>query len=102
MKSRVKVEVFGVARNPQTGLNSLALQKYFSLVNYLQSSDAKDSVDLNFIDPTVTNIDNYPTVKNALQQGRPTPIIVVNGVAKYFGNIPYEAVYQDVKRTYAR
>lgn len=102
MKSRVKVEVFGAARNPRTGLNSVALQKYFSLVDYLQGSDVKDNVDLNFIDTAVTNIDNYPAVKNALQQGQPTPITVINGVVKYFGNIPYEAVYQDVKRTYAR
>ncbi|KPU43844.1 hypothetical protein OXPF_25890 [Oxobacter pfennigii] len=98
MNGTVKIDVFGVARDPQTKLNSLALKKYFSLVNYLEGSDVINNVDLHFIDTTETDMNNYPAVKNAIQQGRPLPITAVDGVVEYYGDIPYETIYQHVKR----
>lgn len=99
MKGRVKVEVFGTLRDPQTGRNSLALNQYFSLVKYIESSDAKNRADLQFVDITQINLNNYPAVQRALAQGHHPPIVVIDGAMKYSGSIPYEAVYQDVKGT---
>lgn len=98
MNGKVKVEVFGIARDPRTGKNSLPLRKYFSLVKYLESSDVMDKTDLQFIDTTEVSMAKYPEVQRALSLGRPTPIVAINGVVKYFGDIPYERVYQDIKR----
>lgn len=100
MKGRAKVEVFGPLRDPRTGRNSLALNQYFSLVKYIESSDAKNQTDLQFMDITQVNLNNYPAVQRALAQGQHPPIVVIDGVIKYSGSIPYEAVYQDVKRTF--
>jgi hypothetical protein len=102
MRRKVKVDVFGKSRDPRTGQNSLPLKKYFSLVKYLENSDMIDKVDLHFTDPTEVSMASYPAVQKALQQGKPEPIVVIDGVVKYFGNIPYEAVYQDVKKLSSR
>jgi hypothetical protein len=99
MRRKVKVHVFGTSRDPKTGLNSLALRKYFSLVKYLESGDVIDKVDLHFIDTNTADMNNYPAAQNALKQGRPTPIVEIDGVVKYFGDIPYETIYQYIKKT---
>ena len=98
MNSKVKVEVFGIARDPQTSQNSLPLEKYFSLVRYLEGSDIAGKVDLHFIDITKTAMTNYPAVQRKLQEGRQIPIVVIDEVVKYYSIIPYEKVYQDIKR----
>lgn len=101
MNSKVKIEVFGIARDPKTGQNSLSLEKYFSLVRYLEASDVVSKVDLHFIDITKTAMINYPAVQRKLQEGHPIPIVVIDGVVKYYSIIPYEKVYQDIKRILA-
>jgi len=99
MNGKVKVDVFGIARDPKTGGNSTYLRMYFSLIRYLQSSDIGDKVDLHFIDINEPAMANYPTAKSMLQKGSPMPLLSINGDIKYSGSIPYETVYQDIKRT---
>jgi hypothetical protein len=101
MIRRVRVDVFGPARDPRTGGNSLPLKMYFSLNKYLQSSDVGGSVDLHFVDSTTPEINSYPAAKNMIQQGSPPPLVAINGAVKYTGSIPYEQVYQDAKRLLA-
>jgi hypothetical protein len=101
MIRRVKVDVFGPAKDPRTGGNSLPLKMYFSLNRYLQSSDAANSVDLHFVDSTTPEINSYPAANSMLQQGNPAPLVAIDGAVKYTGSIPYEQVYQDVKRILA-
>lgn len=98
MNGKVKVDVFGISRDPSTGKNSLDIRKYFSLVKFLESSDVISKVDMHFIDTSETAMAKYPAVQKALQSRKPTPIVAINGTVKYFGNIPYESVYQDIKR----
>lgn len=97
MNGKVKVDVFGISRDPATGKNSLPLKKYFSLVDYFESSGIGDKVDLHFIDTAHASLAGYPAVQKALDSGKPEPIVAVNGVVKYYGIIPYESVYQDIK-----
>jgi hypothetical protein len=98
MNGNVKVDVFGPERDPKTDGNSLPLKMYFSLIRYLQSSDVNNKVDLNFVDTTKTEINSYPAAKSMIQKGAKAPLIAINGIIKYSGSIPYEQVYQDIKR----
>jgi hypothetical protein len=101
MRDKVNVDVFGIARDPKTGKNSIQLNMYFSLLRYLESSDAGSKVDLRFIDITKTAMENFPAAQSMLKNGKPLPMVAINGVVKYFGSIPYENVYQDVKKIIA-
>lgn len=101
MREKVKIEVFGISRDPKTGGNAVPLKMYFSLVRYLNSSDMGNKVDLRFIDINEPAMANYPSVKSELQKGTPVPIVTINGSIKYSGSIPYESIYQDIKRIIA-
>lgn len=101
MNGKVKVQVFGKAIDPKTHQNSLQLKKYFSLVRYLEGSDIKNKAELSFIDPDEPAMADYPSVLGAIKAGKPTPIVTIDGALKYYGDIPYESVYQDIKRKLA-
>lgn len=98
MNDKVKIDVFGISRDPKTGGNAVPLKMYFSLLKYLNSSDVADKVDLHFVDINEPAMANYPAVKSAIQRGTPVPVVSINNSIKYSGSIPYESVYQDVKR----
>lgn len=101
LKGKVKIDVFGILRDPVTGKNSLPLNKYFSLLKYLGSSDIVNRVELHYFDTKEVPMENYPEVQKTLQSGRPEPVVVIDGAVKYSGDIPYESVYQDAKRILA-
>jgi hypothetical protein len=76
------------------------IKMYSSLVKYLKSSDIGAAIELDFIDVTKDGIENYPAALNILRKGYAIPLIAINGVVSYYGGIPYEKVYNEVKNAY--
>jgi len=73
-------------------------QMYDSLIKYIESSNIKDKVQIKFIDVINDNIKDYPTALNLLRKGYALPLVIVNGVAKFYGSLPYEAIYIEIEK----
>lgn len=73
-------------------------QMYNSLVKYIRSSSIKDNVKIKFIDVISDDIGVYPAVYEILRKGYAIPIVTINGIAKFYGGIPYEAIYSEIEK----
>lgn len=75
-------------------------EMYSSLVKYIWSGDIKDGVEIKFIDVINDDIDKYPGILDILRKGYVIPLVAINRVVKFYGGIPYEAVYKEVEKIY--
>lgn len=73
-------------------------QMYNSLVKYINSSNIKSKVKLKFIDVIDDEIEDYPEALNILRRGYSIPLVMINGIAKFHGGIPYEAIYNEIQK----
>lgn len=105
--STVVVEVFGLKdefKNYNCGSNCSCRkqpsmwQMYNELNNYLRSSKIKGKVKVKFIDVLYDNIDDYPTITDLLKRGYKLPLVIINGVPKFYGGIPNESVYSEINK----
>jgi len=60
---------------------------YQELVDYINNSDIKDSVELSFIDLMENDIDSYPAILQLLNRGFSPPVISIGNQKYLYGGI---------------
>lgn len=73
-------------------------QMYGSLIKYIGSSNIKDKVKIKFIDAIRDNIDDYPVALNLLKNKYALPLVMINGIPKFYGGLPYEEIYTEIEK----
>lgn len=67
------------------------------LLKSIEDSDIKDSTELEFVDLEKNSSYDYENIEGLLEQGFTTPIVVIDGVIRYYGGISFKLIYSDVK-----
>jgi disulfide oxidoreductase YuzD len=71
---------------------------YEQVVKFIESSDLKDEVTMNFIDVLEDNMDDYDYVRDLLERGYRLPLTIINTKAKMHGGISPDKVYKLIKQ----
>lgn len=71
---------------------------YKSLIRYVESSGKSDRVEFSFIDVLKERIEDYPQALDLIRGKYGLPYIAINGVIKFYGNIDYEQVYNEISK----
>ncbi len=79
----------GKAKNMQEILKDLS--------ESIQDSDIKECAELEFIDLGKISAYEYENIEQLLEQGFTTPIVVIDGIVRYYGGISFRLIYNDVK-----
>jgi hypothetical protein len=111
MSEKIKIEIYGVRDQlPPTGCSSCAGCKsagdcappqtmgemYDELVTFINDSNAKDKVDLSFIDIEKDGIEAHEDVRKAIEVGNRIPFTAIGGVLKFQGGVYPQMVLQEV------
>ena len=73
--------------------------QYQDLVDFLAASELKDQVNLTFIDVLIDDLDKHPASKQALEDGLDLPITVINGLARFYGGLSVQDIYEAIKES---
>jgi hypothetical protein len=55
-------------------------------------------VEIRFIDVARDNIRDYPQALNLLINKYPLPLVLINGIPKFYGGFPYEAICIEIEK----
>lgn len=72
-------------------------QVYEEIEKFIKYSDASKNVIMEFIDIKRDGIENYKEIEKLLLEGYNIPIIVIDGIVRYYGGISKELIYKDIK-----
>jgi len=70
---------------------------FYSLVDFIELSDVKEKVDLEFIELDKNKIGGSAEIEEILERGFEAPIVVIDGIVRYYGGISNLLIYEDVK-----
>ena len=106
LKSKILIEIFGIRDNNagfgwgkcSSGSLPTIWQKYGSFIKYINSGSLKDKVEIRFIDAARDNIRNYPQALGLLRKKYPLPLVFINGIPKFYGGFPYEAICNEIEK----
>lgn len=80
--------------------NEITLQELCeNLCKYLKNTDICDNVDVSFISLNKSEVISYEKnrVEEIIERGFYPPIVVIDGIIRYYGGISNTLVYKDVK-----
>ena len=107
MSEMITVEVFGIKGSPIGGGGcscsggcgpQITMDgAYQELVQVVEKSELKNSVEMKFIDIIKDNLDGYQDVKNMLNRYG-LPITAINGTPTLYGGLPAQRVYSEIKK----
>lgn len=69
---------------------------YYDLIQFIEESDAKDFVDMKFIDLSM-NPNGYSTIKYFIDKGLGMPVTTINDDLIIYGGISNKLIYQEIK-----
>ena len=109
MSEKIKVEVFGIndqaagggcgpgccgpaGCGPQLTMGEMFEQ----LEEFIQASDIKDKVELQFIDVIDDDIDGYSDINRAMEKGFVIPLTAIDGKLRFHRGISNEMIYEAV------
>ncbi len=96
MKSKIKVEVFGVKNQAAGGGCSCSGgcgptvtmgEMYSEFESFMKDSSVNEEIELKFIDVFYDDLDDYKYIIDAMNKGFGLPLTSVNGELKFFGGI---------------
>lgn len=70
---------------------------FLELENFIEASDVKSMVDLQFIELEKNKIGWNEEIDDIIDRGFDPPIIVIDGIVRYYGGISNLLVYNDIK-----
>lgn len=79
-------------------VNKDMFQQYEELVNYIKSTDVAKQAEIEFVDAAGIDIDKYDYMEEALKRRLMLPIVVINGVVRYYGGVSNKLVYREIKK----
>jgi hypothetical protein len=108
MESKINVVIFGLKYGMLGGMyNYDKKRKHLStmgeafekLVNYIQHSDVAEEVNIFFIDLVEHDPGNASgEINYMLNMGCKLPFVMINDTMKFYGDIPKDAIYEEIKR----
>ncbi|MDT8900298.1 hypothetical protein [Anaeroselena agilis] len=112
MSSKITIEVFGLRNESVNGGGCCdggcgpggcgpaptMGEMYQELVEFMEQSELKDKVALQFIDVMADNLDGYESVKKVLDKGLGLPVTAINGKAIFYGGLSVPKIYDEVKK----
>ncbi|MGE5628990.1 MAG: hypothetical protein ACM3X7_12935 [Solirubrobacterales bacterium] len=73
------------------------IQAYNNLKSYFDASELKNNISLKFIEAEWEEMLENEELRELLKQGYSLPIIVIDGIVRYYGGISNTLVYKDVE-----
>lgn len=73
------------------------MESVSNLKKYIEQSDVKDQVVIEYIDLKNNVYSSYNEVDELMERGFETPITIIDGVVRYYGGISNSLIYNDVK-----
>lgn len=70
---------------------------YEELLQFLQGSDVKERVELEFLDIRKVNVLDYDDIRVLFDRGYELPYCVIDGIVRYYGGISNDLIYKDIK-----
>lgn len=110
MSGKIKVEVFGIRDQAacgggcdcgcsDCGPQATMGEMYEQLEEFIQASDMKDMVELQFIDVIDNDMDGYADVSVAMEKGFMIPLTAINGKLRFHKGISNEMIYDAITQT---
>lgn len=111
MSSKIVIEVFGI-RDQSAGGGGCGGgcscsggcgpaptmgEMYQDLVEFMEKSEVKDEVTLQFVDVLADNLDEHVAVKKALDTGIGLPLTAINGEPRFYGGLSTWQVFSEIK-----
>lgn len=91
----IEIQVFGSLSQPVDGYAKCGSEscesipttgdQFLDLIDYLNASDIKDKVAVNFIDLGQVDIDKYQNIKQRLNRGISPPIVLIANEQYHYG-----------------
>lgn len=90
----IEIQVFGSFSLPVDGYGKCGEscesipttgELFLDLVNYINASEIKDKVEVSFIDLKEVDIEKYQEIKQRLNRGISTPIVVIANEQYHYG-----------------
>ncbi len=72
-------------------------QQYEELLEFINNSDIKDMVKLEFYDLKKINVLDYDDIRILTEMDYEAPFVVIDGIVRYYGGISEQLIYKDVK-----
>jgi len=72
-------------------------QQYQELIDYLNNSDIKNAVKLEFYDLKKVNVLDYDDIRILTEMDYEGPFVVIDGIVRYYGGISGHLIYKDAK-----
>ncbi|NLZ49689.1 MAG: hypothetical protein GX895_13110 [Clostridiales bacterium] len=72
-------------------------QQYQELIEYINNSDIKEKVRLEFYDLKKINVLDYDDIRILTELDYEAPFVVIDGIVRYYGGISNYLIYKDVK-----
>ena len=70
---------------------------FLELENFIFASDVKGRVELQFIELDKNKIGGNEEIEDIIDRGFEAPIVVIDGIVRYYGGISNALVYDDIK-----
>lgn len=70
---------------------------FLELESFILASDIKDAVKLQFIELDKNKVGGNEEVEDVINRGFESPIVVIDGIVRYYGGISNLLVYNDIK-----
>lgn len=108
MKSKTKIEVFGVRNQAAGGACSCSGdcgpsvtmgEMYAEFEDFMKHSELKDQVEMRFIDVFYDDLEDYRYIIDAMNKGFGLPLTSVNGELKLFGGVSGPMVMELVQQS---
>ena len=70
---------------------------FLELENFIGATEVKGRVELEFIELDKLNIGENEEIEDIINRGFESPIVVIDGIVRYYGGISNLLVYNDIK-----
>ena len=70
---------------------------FLELENFIGVSDVKSMVELQFIELDENKIGGNEEIEDIIHRGFEAPIVVIDGIVRYYGGISNLLIYNDIK-----
>jgi len=70
---------------------------FLELENFIGATEVKSRVELKFIELDKNKIGQNEEIEDIINRGFESPIVVIDGIVRYYGGISNLLVYNDIK-----
>lgn len=71
---------------------------YKELVDYMENTDLKNKVEIEFVNTDAIDIDKYDYLQEAFKKKFMLPIVAINETVRFYGGVPNKLIYKEIKK----